>query len=36
MKIAILTTLNQWFVDYAKQLNNEIPNSKLFFNYKRG
>jgi len=33
MKIAILTTQNQWFVEYAKQLNNEIKNSKLFFDH---
>jgi methionyl-tRNA formyltransferase len=33
MKIAILTTPNQWFVEYAKQLNDEITNSKLFFEH---
>ena len=34
MNIAILTTLAQWFVPYAKKLNNEIKNSRLFFNHK--
>ena len=33
MRIAILTTQNQWFVEYAKQLNSEIQNSKLFFDH---
>jgi methionyl-tRNA formyltransferase len=33
MKIAILTTLNQWFVEYAHQLNKEIKNSQLFFSH---
>ena len=34
MKIAILTTPNQWFVSYAKELQNKIQNSKLFFDHK--
>jgi len=33
MKIAILTTKNQWFVKYAEQLNNLILGSTLFFNH---
>jgi methionyl-tRNA formyltransferase len=34
MKIAILTSKNQWFVPYSKELNNQLVNSKLFFNHK--
>jgi len=34
MKIAILTTKNQWFVPYAKELQKKIKDSKLFFNHK--
>ncbi|MFA6136927.1 MAG: formyltransferase family protein [Sulfurimonas sp.] len=34
MKVAILTSSNQWFVEYAKKLNSLIKNSKLFFNYE--
>lgn len=34
MKIAILTSENQWFIPYAKELNNMIKNSELFFNHK--
>jgi len=34
MKIAILTTSNQWFVPYAEQLESLIENSKLFYNHK--
>ncbi len=34
MKIAILTSLEQWFVPYAKVLNKKLDNSKLFFNHK--
>ena len=34
MRIAILTTANQWFVPYAKKLKDTIVNAKLFFNYK--
>ena len=34
MKIAILTTPNQWFVPFAKELKNNIINSKLFLNHQ--
>jgi len=34
MKIAILTTPNQWFVPYAKELQSRIKGSKLFFDHK--
>ncbi|SMM99278.1 hypothetical protein SPONN_400 [uncultured Candidatus Thioglobus sp.] len=34
MKIAILTSKNQWFVSYAKKLCNQIDNAKLFYNHK--
>ena len=34
VKIAILTSSNQWFVPYAKELSNRLINSSLFFNYK--
>jgi len=34
MKIAILTSLNQWFIPYAKELENKIINAKLFYNHK--
>ncbi len=33
MKIAILTTPNQWFVPYAKKLYKDILELKLFFHY---
>lgn len=33
MKIAILTSPNQWFIPYAKELNQQIKNSKLFYNH---
>ena len=33
MKIAILTSPNEWFVPYAKHLSS-LMNSKLFFNHK--
>jgi len=33
MKIAILTTENQWFVPYAEKLQKTIKNSKLFFTH---
>lgn len=33
MKIAILTSPNQWFIPYAKELNQQIENSKLFYNH---
>jgi len=34
MKVAILTSSNQWFVEYAKLLNHQIQNSKLFFSHE--
>jgi len=34
MRIAILTSLNQWFIPYAKELENKLINSKLFFDHK--
>jgi len=34
MKIAILTSPNQWFVPYAEILTNRINDSKLFFSHK--
>lgn len=34
MKIAILTSYNQWFIPYAKFLQNTIKNSNLFFNHE--
>ena len=34
MKIAILTSPNQWFVPYAKILNNKIISSELYFNHE--
>ncbi len=34
MKIAILTSQNQWFVPYAQELSQKIKNSKLFFDEK--
>jgi methionyl-tRNA formyltransferase len=34
VKIAILTSLNQWFVPYAIKLKEEIDNSELFFSHK--
>ena len=33
MKVAILTTNNQWFVKYAKILQKQILSSKLFFSH---
>jgi len=33
MKIALLTSPNQWFVPYAKNLQSEIPNASLFFDH---
>jgi len=33
LKIAILTSLDQWFIPYAEQLNREVPNSKLYFDH---
>ena len=34
MKIAILTSPNQWFIPYAEKLNKKIKDSKLFFDHK--
>ena len=31
MKVAILTTMGQWFVPYAEELRKQIKNSFLFF-----
>ncbi len=33
MKIALLTSPNQWFIPYAKKLQQKIQYSKLFFNH---
>ena len=35
MKIAILTSLDQWFIKYAEILNKKIENSWLFFDHKK-
>ena len=32
MKVAILTSLNQWFVPYAQELSNLVP-ADLYFNH---
>ena len=34
MKIAILTSPNQWFVKYAKRLSAQLADSKLFFTHE--
>lgn len=34
MKIAILTSPNQWFIPYAKELHKKISLSDLYFNHK--
>lgn len=34
MKIAILTSPNQWFVEYAEKLNKDIKDSVLFLNHE--
>lgn len=34
MKIAILTSPNQWFIPYAEKLNKSIESSTLFFNHE--
>jgi len=34
MKIAILTSPQQWFIPYARELNNQIKNCELFFNHE--
>ena len=33
MKIAILTSPNQWFIPYAENLQQKLPSSKLFFDH---
>ncbi len=34
MKVAILTSPNQWFIPYAKKLRDAISNSDLFFRHE--
>ena len=34
MKIAIVTSPNQWFIEFAQELNKEIKHSKLYFNHE--
>jgi len=34
MKIAILTSKNQWFVPYAKELQQKLPMAKLYFHHE--
>ncbi len=34
MKTAILTSPNQWFIPYAKELNSKLQGSKLFYAHK--
>ncbi len=34
MKVAILTSKNQWFVPYAQTLQQKISNAKLFFSHQ--
>lgn len=34
MKVAIITSPNQWFIPYAKELESKIPNAKLYFSHK--
>ena len=34
MKVAILTSLNQWFIPYAQKLQEKIDNSSLYFEHK--
>lgn len=33
MKILILTSLGQWFVSYAKQLQNKLPGTELLYDH---
>ena len=33
MKILILTSQNQWFIPYAKQLQEELPKSELLYDH---
>ena len=34
MKVAVLTSLNQWFIPYSKILKDKVENSELFFDHK--
>lgn len=34
LKVAILTSPNQWFIPYAKELESKIPNAKLYLSHK--
>lgn len=34
MKIAIITSANQWFIPFAKKLQNKIKDSMLFFEHR--
>ena len=34
MKIAILTSPKQWFVEYIKQLQDKLKNTSIYFNHK--
>jgi len=34
MNIAILTSPNQWFIPYAKELQSKIENSKIFYSHQ--
>ena len=34
MKVAILTSPNQWFISYANDLKNKIPKSEIFFDHE--
>ena len=35
MKILILTSPNQWFIPYAKQLQEKLPASELLYNHNK-
>jgi methionyl-tRNA formyltransferase len=35
LKVAIITSLNQWFVPYAKELSNQIKNSRVLFDHTK-
>jgi len=34
MKVAFLTSQDQWFVKYAKELNEKLKDSILFYNHE--
>ncbi|NDJ26717.1 methionyl-tRNA formyltransferase [Campylobacter sp. MIT 12-8780] len=34
MKIAVLTSKNQWFIPYAKKLISQLKNARLFYDHK--